>query len=95
MKSMTMSARPSCTSVNVSGVTSLQTFKASSMVFLTSAFTSCHGNLIILEGIRHWMMGSPGTGLSQNHQFYIQHHQGHHSQHQNLSHPYVHCSSTL
>lgn len=55
VKSMTMSARPSCTSVKVSGVTSLQTFKASSMVLLTLAFTSCHGNLIILKGNRHWM----------------------------------------
>lgn len=50
VKSIMMSARPSCTSVKVSGVTSLHTWRASATVFRTCSLTICHGNRRILRG---------------------------------------------
>lgn len=50
VKSIMMSARPSCTSVKVSGVTSLHTWRASATVCRTCSLTSCHGNRRILWG---------------------------------------------
>lgn len=43
-----MSAWPSCTSVKVSGVTSLHTWRASATVCRTCSRSSCHGNRRIL-----------------------------------------------
>lgn len=48
VKSITMSAWPSCTSVKVSGVTSLHTWRASATVCRTCSRSSCHGNRRIL-----------------------------------------------
>lgn len=50
VKSIMMSAWPSCTSVKVSGVTSLHTRRASATVCRTCSRTSCHGNRRILGG---------------------------------------------
>lgn len=50
VKSIVMSAWPSCTSVKVSGVTSLHTCRASATVCRTCSRTSCHGNRRILRG---------------------------------------------
>lgn len=50
VKSIMMSARPSCTSVKVSGVTSLHNFRASAIVRCTCSRTSCHGYRRILGG---------------------------------------------
>lgn len=50
VKSIVMSAWPSCTSVKVSGVTSLHTCRASATVCRTCSRTSCHGNRRILGG---------------------------------------------
>lgn len=63
VKSITMSARPSCTSVKVSGVTSLHTWRASATVCRTCSRSSCHGNRRILgrtgavRGAWVWLTG--------------------------------------
>ena len=61
VKSITMSAWPSCTSVKVSGVTSLHTWRASATVCRTCSRSSCHGNRRIL-GRTGAVRGGPGSG---------------------------------